>query len=211
MIITCPQCDSRFVVPSTLFASGGRKVKCASCKHVWYQDEPLDSLVEEIADHEQGGGETFADALSQSEDVQSNKKRGVLSGVKVAAASCVTVLFMFFGYQMFKPTLIMGEGLAFNDIAVERTEEGLILSGEIVNTMRDRRGVPSVKVTALMAEDIKGDVMLIAPDKDILEGGEVLEMRAVLHHISEEAQKLDITFEGGAAQTEIKAEPATDD
>lgn len=38
MILTCPACDTRYVVKDGAIPPGGRQVRCASCKHSWHQD-----------------------------------------------------------------------------------------------------------------------------------------------------------------------------
>lgn len=40
MIIACPACATRYVVPDSAIGSEGRTVRCAKCKHSWYQDGP---------------------------------------------------------------------------------------------------------------------------------------------------------------------------
>ncbi|MDD3029091.1 MAG: zinc-ribbon domain-containing protein [Alphaproteobacteria bacterium] len=35
MILECPSCGTRYLVQIGLFAQGGRRVRCARCKHVW--------------------------------------------------------------------------------------------------------------------------------------------------------------------------------
>ena len=40
MIIACPACHTRYVVPDTAIGIDGRTVRCAKCKHSWYQDGP---------------------------------------------------------------------------------------------------------------------------------------------------------------------------
>ncbi len=40
MIIACPACGTRYAVPDTAIGSEGRTVRCAKCKHSWYQDPP---------------------------------------------------------------------------------------------------------------------------------------------------------------------------
>lgn len=47
MIIACPACRTRYVVPDTAIGIDGRTVRCAKCKHSWFQEGPqLDVPVE---------------------------------------------------------------------------------------------------------------------------------------------------------------------
>ena len=40
MIIACPACQTRYAVPDTALGAEGRTVRCAKCRHSWYQDGP---------------------------------------------------------------------------------------------------------------------------------------------------------------------------
>lgn len=46
MILTCPNCATRYVVPDSAIGHDGRRVRCASCKHSWFQEGPVLAMAE---------------------------------------------------------------------------------------------------------------------------------------------------------------------
>lgn len=40
MILTCPQCKARFLVPDSAIGASGRAVRCGKCAHTWFCSSP---------------------------------------------------------------------------------------------------------------------------------------------------------------------------
>jgi predicted Zn finger-like uncharacterized protein len=45
MILTCPACHKKYLIPDTAIGAEGRQVRCAACRHSWFELLPEQALV----------------------------------------------------------------------------------------------------------------------------------------------------------------------
>lgn len=50
MILSCPSCNTRYLVPDAAVGPTGRQVRCANCRHSWFQEPVVLDLAEAPAD-----------------------------------------------------------------------------------------------------------------------------------------------------------------
>jgi len=61
MILSCPSCKTRYIVPDSAIGPTGRRVRCASCRFSWVQDPPALDLDTKVS-VEQAGTEPVVPA-----------------------------------------------------------------------------------------------------------------------------------------------------
>lgn len=69
MIITCPECTTRFMIADQALGDNGRTVRCSKCSHTWFQSKD-DLAVEEesLAEEDTVDSDEYEDAQSTSSE-----------------------------------------------------------------------------------------------------------------------------------------------
>ena len=66
MILECPECRTRYLVPDTSIGPEGRTVRCANCRHSWHQEPDARAIEAMAAPPQPTGPSPEADAVSST-------------------------------------------------------------------------------------------------------------------------------------------------
>jgi predicted Zn finger-like uncharacterized protein len=182
MILTCPQCATRYLLPAHMLAPEGRRVKCSSCAEVWFQlpdseevassGRPYDDIPEGVRPIPDGSN---LPTISE-EDTSGAGGRPRAIGYATAAAIFALV---FAGLLSFQPAIVkkapftkpfyamlghqaplIGAGLTFEGIQAQAEPdsagEKISITGKIVNATANEEQLPMIE--AQMRNEA-GDVM----------------------------------------------------
>jgi len=89
MILTCPQCETRYQADAARFPAAGRNVRCAKCGNVWHQLGPVpgpDPEAEVVA-HEMGSA--AAPSAAPAPDAVAEQSRAAAFAAQPATAPAI--------------------------------------------------------------------------------------------------------------------------
>ena len=183
MILECPECRTRYLVPDSAIGPDGRTVRCANCKHSWFQAAPMLDLVaraEAQAPPPPAQPERYVppptDGRADSEDYDAFAHRppfrprrnpakrwtiaAIAAGVAMVAVAGAIVSFGPGGIGS-----VIGLSLAQDatpltliDNPIERRSldngsEMFAISGKVVNPTNERQRVPDIRAELKDAQD----------------------------------------------------------
>jgi predicted Zn finger-like uncharacterized protein len=57
VILVCPSCQTRYLVADTAIGPAGRQVRCAACKHSWFESAPPEVGTTDLVSSDAGVGD----------------------------------------------------------------------------------------------------------------------------------------------------------
>lgn len=216
MIVTCPDCSTRYHLDPRALGAAGRTVRCAKCARTWHQalpeDRPLGVDLPSLAD----GIRPLSDAAAAPP--VSGRRRPwarigsaavllvILAGVLGAVALREEVvalwppairLYGFVGLQSHSA----GLGLEFRKVATSRSSENgvpaIVVQGEVVNVSPLARDVPPLEA---LLRDRAGKILqswsFNSAESRLLPGGSTA-FRTRIPQPSAETSAVVVTFAVG--------------
>ncbi len=226
MILTCPNCASRFMLSAQMLAPEGRRVRCSACREQWFQLPDPDELLEnierqmaEIPDSVKPIPKGSALPVLRKDKPEGLENPLSTMGAGFAGAGVVFVV-VFALLIVMKPVMVRvwlpsaglyqalglsvegyGEGLSFDQLAVaQEAGKGLRIQGRILNLSSLTQVLPMIEATVT---DHKGQVKarwyIALPETSIAEEG-VLPFQAAYQGDITDARTLALRFVLGAGE-----------
>ncbi len=229
MILTCPNCATRYLVDPTKLGSGGRAVRCAKCRHTWHQDPPDDMPKKvEVLDPP-----AAVRPIPRGSNLPSVRKPPRRRSPLTGWAALVTVFIVAAGaaywsrariveiwppaarvFALVDSSLVPANavGLELRDVNARfETENGtqiLVVSGKVASVAKTAVAVPAIRINLLDKKEKTLFYWTFNVEKQMLEAGETVEFTTRLPDPPARVAGLEATFET-QPKTEAEAEPNT--
>ncbi len=211
MILSCPECDTRFAIDAQALRPDGRRVKCGKCDHVWYEEPPPPSAAEPLTvtplePEEQSPIPTpNLPAVTKADQKRTAGGAWLLVCLMLAiiaglgwfgresiarAWPTAEVIYAAIGISPFPPP---GDGFSV-DMEVKRDGQKLELVGEVLNTTDDNRIVPPVYA---VLQDANGKPLHhweLSVDTDVLGPGETVPFASEIESIPDGTANVSVLF-----------------
>ena len=225
MIIECTECHSRYLVPDAAIGADGRTVRCANCKHSWYQPPAVSALMgrarEKHAEAVARQATVAAPAPVATPDTpyghdearparRNPARRWTMMALAAGLAMTVGVVGILWSGQ---PGLAAQFGLPiaggtsplqFADKAIDRRDlatgnELFAVSGKIVNPTDARQRIPDIRADLRDAQGRPVYSWTITPERRFIGPRGQLEFNSAKLDVPGNVKLLDLSFAGEGA------------
>lgn len=211
MILTCPQCSTRYHVDAKSIGVSGRTVRCASCGTRWLAQPPADAP--KVVEFDQAPPVTGMRLWPAAAVPASRRSSASLVGWLVGVLVILIVASAVIGrneivagfpasasfYQTLGLPITMQLGLQFEEVVSRRLEEGgiavLVVEGAIVNVTDQERTVPPIRVMLLDGGGRRLQQELFHAQDGRLDGGGKTTFSGRLINPAEQARNFSVTFD----------------
>lgn len=153
MILQCPDCQARYLVPDSSIKSSGRNVRCAKCSHTWFY-KPTRTVDPALGDLDKLLDEINARPKGLAKGANLPALRGHATTTQKATTLAALAAAIVMGLAVFHPatlTLAPSKGLALTEVGFAKVSEEdqkvYEISGKISNMTGRIIPVPNLRVT----------------------------------------------------------------
>jgi predicted Zn finger-like uncharacterized protein len=209
MIITCPNCQTRYQIAPESLGESGRTVRCSGCGQRWFAAPPAEAA---SAPPLPPASPALSHVATPSPAAGRKQRRGSLLGWLLLTLLVLLAAALLAGrneivaqfpqvlplYQRLGIPVRLPLGVEFRDLGSEqRIADGrrqLVVSGGIVNVSGQARDLPPIRVGLLDKERREIDSARFDPPQPTLEPGAMARFTVTVQEPPEAAESFTVSF-----------------
>ncbi len=210
MIITCPSCSARFVVKTESIGANGRKVRCAKCKHDWFQ-APDQQAIAAVAAANPQPEPASTDPIPQGSNVPvavKTKGKFAVSPLQLGFVGSILLLVLTVGIMQANSVLPKMAGfyklfaiydakeIALYDVKVEKVDADkytdLVITGKIVNQSSEEKHLPDLRISIYDKDKKKLKYITLASKGAMIAPGEKVDFKNQVPRIHKDSANVVI-------------------